>query len=106
VGLLAQLALVAGRADDLALKNDHRADRRRPGWRRGRLAQGEAHEVLVTGKLVLAHGPRMPGLTEDIKTLPAATVTPPRLSLTSTTAGAAGVAFFFDGGIIHHFLMT
>ena len=58
----AQLALVAGRADDLALERHDGADRHvaLPS-RAGGLAQREAHEVLVSWEVVVAPVARMPG---------------------------------------------
>ena len=54
-GVRAQLALVVARADDLAVVDDHGPDRNVVVLGRALgLAQGEAHEVLVTGEEVAA----------------------------------------------------
>jgi hypothetical protein len=52
----AELALVVTGADHFAAVNDHRADRDVVVFEGSRrLAQGQAHEVLIAGKEVRAH---------------------------------------------------
>ena len=58
-GVLAQLALVVGRRNDLAVAHDHRADRHVLVFQRTLgLAQGQAHEVVVAWEEALAHRSR------------------------------------------------
>ncbi len=55
-GILAQLALVVGRRDDLAVAHEHRADRHVVVFGRTLgLAQGETHEVVIAWEEAFAH---------------------------------------------------